>query len=187
MILWPRPWRGLKPAATNNNKQANKQLNYTCTYTSINFLPKIFTRYHSTIFRKLALGPCNPRIFRVIGWAQIAISQSHDACAPASEATPQWTVMQLANKVWKDHNATYPNHPSTWPATPNVSVNSERGVRIAALATAMSRRANRLDRRLIDDDVVYCYTWRNRSAPRKQTSPPPAHARSISIYTSNES
>jgi len=31
-----------------------KQLNYTFTWNSINFLSKFFTRYHSTIFRKLA-------------------------------------------------------------------------------------------------------------------------------------
>ena len=76
-------------SATNNNKQANKkQRNYTCTWNSIHFLSKfVIIKYqlinHSTIFRKLLLGSRNPYILRVIGWAQIAISQAHDACAPS--------------------------------------------------------------------------------------------------------
>ena len=78
--------------ATINNKQANKkQLNYTCTWNSIDFL--------SNFFRKLALGPCNLRILLVIGWAQIAISQSHDACAPS-----------LRGHAPMDHNSYIPLH-----------------------------------------------------------------------------
>jgi len=71
-----------------------KQRNYTCAWNSINSFSKFF---YSTIFRKLALGPCNPRILRVTGWVQIAISQSHDACAPG-----------LRGHAPMDHHATYP-------------------------------------------------------------------------------
>jgi len=60
--------KNYKKYSKKNNKQASKkQLNYTCTRNSINFLSEFFTRYHLTIFRKLALGPCNPRILCVIG------------------------------------------------------------------------------------------------------------------------
>jgi len=49
----------------NNNKQANENSVTTRAHeNSINSLSKFF---YSTIFRRLAVGPCNPRILRVTG------------------------------------------------------------------------------------------------------------------------
>ena len=60
-----------KDTATNNIKQT-KTVELHVHVEFDRCCLKTCTRYHSTIFDKLAVGPCNPRILRVIGWAQIA-------------------------------------------------------------------------------------------------------------------
>ena len=55
-----------KDTATNNIKQT-KTVELQVHVEFDRFCLKTCTRYHSTIFDKLALGPCNPRILRVIG------------------------------------------------------------------------------------------------------------------------
>ena len=67
IVLWLSTWLNsahLRSKKYNSKKRKysseqqqtgkRKQLNYTYTWNSINFLSKFFTRYHSTIFRKLA-------------------------------------------------------------------------------------------------------------------------------------
>jgi len=109
--------------ATNNNKQANKkQLNYTFARNSTNFLSKFVHVIIQLFSANLLSGLAILAFFVWLAERKLRSANHTTPALQASEATPQWTVTQLANKLWKNHNATHPQLARRRAAAPLVAV-----------------------------------------------------------------
>jgi len=90
---------GAWPSAYSN-RQTNEQPKYTCTWNSINFL-SIFYTLSFDLFPRTCCRAFLQSSHSSCDWLS-ANSDQPITRRLRSVATPQWTVMQLANKVGKD-------------------------------------------------------------------------------------